>query len=140
MLQISDNSMRVLADDAFARRLAALISSKAPADDPLPANVVLILARHMIKVARSYGLKTERDISTFGLDMLTISPEFHKQPRIHAILTDDTKAPGERMRRLLSDASAQDWNDAEKMTSRAAYWASVLQSGGIGNGPNPQNP
>lgn len=93
----------------------------------LPQAVRDKMIRHSIKVARSYGFETERNIAVFVGHMMIIGPEFHNQPHIHSILTDNNIPIGERLRRLITDLTEKDAEQASKMVNSEDYWACVLR-------------
>lgn len=109
-----------IAEDAFGRKVSAEERARLP---------FRAMIEHGVEVARSYGLETERDLSLFVLNMITINPEFHRQPRIHALLRDPALAPPERREKLLKDVSDEDWSEAATMTDPDRYWSRVLPSG-----------
>jgi hypothetical protein len=84
------------------------------------------MIKHGVAVARTYGLVTQRDLALFVRNMVTINPEFHLQPHIHAILKDPSLEPPERREKLLMDVSDEEWDEAAKMTPSDPYWARVL--------------
>lgn len=106
-----------IADDTFGRSITAKERARLP---------IRAMVEHGVEVARGYKLETERDITFFVLNMLTINPEFHRQPRIHAILRDPDLKPPERREKLLTDVSDDEWEDAAKMTDPDRYWTRVL--------------
>jgi hypothetical protein len=85
---------------------------------------------HGVAVARGYGLETQRDLALFVRNMVTINPEFHLQPHIHAILQDPALEPPERREKLLMDVSDEEWDQAARMTVPDAYWSRVLPAVG----------
>ena len=88
---------------------------------------VRAMVEHGVGVARAtYGLETERDLMLFVLNMITINPEFHLQPRIHAILKDDELPRPVRREKLLTDVSDAEWEQAATMTNHDQYWSRVL--------------
>ncbi len=84
------------------------------------------MAEHGVEVARGYDLVTERDLTFFVLNMLTINPEFHRQPHIHGILRDSALSPPERRQRMLAEVSDAEWEEAAAMTDPDRYWSRVL--------------
>jgi hypothetical protein len=106
-----------IAEDTLGRKVSAEERARLPIRE---------MIEHGVEVARGYGLATQRDLALFVLNMLTINPEFHRQPRIHAILKDPALSPPERRERLLADVSDEEWDEAAKMTDPDRYWARVL--------------
>ena len=129
MLQLRPDQLDVFAEPAFERRIAALLRENLPpVMREMPETLLVRVARHTIAVARSYKLLTEREIGTFALQMVHINPEFHLQPRLHAILSRPA-APGvDRLEALLAEGSDDDWTAAQGMSDGAAYWSRVLSA------------
>ena len=85
-------------------------------------------------VARGYGQTTERDLTFFVLNMITINPECHRQPHIHAILDDAALTPADRREKLLGDVSEEEWQEAAKMTRRRSVLVAGASRGSEGGG------
>ncbi len=106
-----------IAEDILKRRVSAIERER------LPIRAMVV---HAIAVARSYGQETERDLMLFALNMITINPEWHRQPRIHSILRDKTLTGPVRREKLLTDVSEDDWEQAGKMIDEDEYWSRHL--------------
>ncbi len=130
MFKVTPRNQRPLGDDGFVRRLEQLLGEDFYGRKPTPEELERIPFRAMIEhgmeVARGYGLRSERDLAGFVLNMVTINPEFHLQPRIHAILADPALAPAERRDKLRGAVSDEAWAEAARMTNGNAYWDRVL--------------
>jgi hypothetical protein len=127
MFQVTQSQFDSLANGPFIERIAALLADRMPPKmKEMPREFLMRMAQDTVVVARSYGLTAEDDIGGFALNMLTINPHFHLQPHIHAILIRQDIAAPDRMERILSDASDQDWNEAQAMTSATEYWQVVF--------------
>jgi hypothetical protein len=130
MFKVTPRNQRPIGDEDFVRRLEQLLGEDFYGRRPTPEELERIPFRAMIEhgmaVARGYGLASERDLAGFVLNMVTINPEFHLQPRIHAILADGALTPAERRERLLSGVSDEEWAEAARMTNGDAYWNRVL--------------
>jgi hypothetical protein len=84
------------------------------------------MVAHAFAVAGEYGLRSERELLSFALNMLTINPGFHNEPSLHAILSDASLSPKERQEHLLRlDDDA--WDRAAVMVDARAYWNQVLE-------------
>jgi hypothetical protein len=130
MLKIRKPQHQSLSDKGFIDRLEASIAEdifgrKVSGEERMRLPI-REMVEHGVGVARGYGLVTERDLALFVLNMLTINPEFHRQPRIHGILKDSSLEPPERREKLLTDVSDEEWDEAGKMTDADRYWARVL--------------
>lgn len=130
MLRIRRQQHQSLADKDFLDRLEASVAEdalgrKVSAEERarLPFREMI---EHGVEVARGYGLETERDLTLFVLNMISINPEFHRQPRIRAILEDRSLPPPARREKLLMDVSDDEWQEAAKMTDPDRYWSRVL--------------
>ena len=106
-----------VAEDLLQRRVSAEEKARLPIRD---------MVLHGIGVARGYGLETQRDLMLFVLNMITINPEFHRQPRIHAILSDPSLTPPARREKLLTDVSYDEWQEAAAMVDEDEYWSRAL--------------
>jgi hypothetical protein len=106
-----------LAEDLLVRKVTAEERARLP---------LRAMIEHGIAIARDYGLETERDMMLFVLNMITINPEFHRQPRIQGILRDKALAPPARREKLLTDVSDDEWEQAAVMTNADHYWARAL--------------
>jgi len=130
MLRIGQQQHRSLGDKDFIDRLENSIAEdtfgrKVSAEERARLPLRAMIA-HGVEVARGYGLETERDLALFVLNMLTINPEFHRQPRIRALLEDPALSPPDRREKLLTDVSDEEWNEAAEMTDPDRYWSRVL--------------
>jgi hypothetical protein len=130
MLRIRREQHDALGEKDFVDRLEALVAESvfvrqvtAAERRRLPLRAMIV---HGIEVARGYGLETERDLTVFVLNMITINPDFHRQPRIHAILRDTSLEPEARREKILTDVSDEEWEEAERMTDADRYWARAL--------------
>jgi hypothetical protein len=106
-----------LAEDMLERKVSAEERARLPFRG---------MIEHGMEVARGYGLETQRDLMFFVLNMITINPEFHRQPKIHAILEDESLTTKDRRDKLLTDVSKEEWEEAAQMTDEDAYWSRVL--------------
>ena len=127
MLAIKREQREVLGEPAFVDRLIAYLRRAhlewvyALSDDELRMRVV-----HGLAKGRGYGLTWEFSLTVFVSHMLTIGPEFDKEPAIQRVLRDESIAPDSRMEALLGRAvSEDDWYDAVAMCDRDEYWAEV---------------
>jgi hypothetical protein len=126
MLKIRTAQEDALADEDFVRRLVVWLQTRMPQSTArLTFRELRCVVRHGIAVARSYDLRSERDLAAFVFDMLAVNPQFHRQPDIHAALSDPNVAVAERMDRATA-APEDAWAEAGKLTDPAAYWTEVL--------------
>jgi len=130
MFRIRKRQHEALADKAFIDKVEEFV-----VEDRLDRRVTAeerarlpfrAMIEHGVEVARSYGLETERDLMLFVLNMITINPEFHRQPRIHGILQDPDLTPSQRRDKLLTDVTGAEWDEAAGMTDAGRYWSRVL--------------
>jgi hypothetical protein len=112
-----DKVEEYLAEDLLERRVSAEERARLP---------IRAMIEHAIVVARGYGLETQRDLMLFALNMITVNPEWHRQPKIQAILTDAGLTPPARREKLLTDVSYDEWEEAGRMVDTDAYWSRVL--------------
>jgi hypothetical protein len=112
-----DRLEEVLAEDFYGRKVTPEERSWVPFRE---------MIEHGVAVGRGYGLKTERDLAGFVLNMVRINPEFHRQAKINAILRDASLTPPERREKLLADVSDEEWDEAASMTNADDYWDRVL--------------
>lgn len=84
--------------------------------------------RHGVEKARSYGLTWESSLTIFVSHMLTINPEFDKQPAIQAALVDPSIPGDEKMQALLGLVDDDEWEEALKMCDPARYWDGVREA------------
>jgi hypothetical protein len=126
MFRIRQQQMRTLGDQAFIASLEQALGEDFYGRKPTKEELVRAPFREMIEhgmvVARGYGLETQRDLAGFVLNMIRINPEFHKQPRINAILKDTSLEPPERREKLLTCVSGDEWEEAARMTNADDYW------------------
>jgi hypothetical protein len=86
--------------------------------------------RHGVEKARGYGLTWESSLTIFVSHMLTINPDFDRQPAVQVALTDP-KIPGdEKMQALLGLVTDDEWEEAAKMVDPALYWDAVRKASG----------
>ena len=132
MFRIRQQQQRSLGDQAFIGRLEEVLGEDFYGRKPTPEELTRVpfreMIEHGIEVARGYGLKTERDLAGFVLNMVRINPEFHRQPRINAILKDASLEPPERREKLLTDVSDDEWEEAARMTDADDYWDRELKA------------
>lgn len=130
MFRLRPHNKRPLGDADFIGRLEELVAEDLYQRRVTPEERTRLPLREMIEhgvdVARGYGLKTERDLAGFVLNMIRVNPEFHRQPRIHSILRDPGLAPPARREKLLSAVSDEEWEEAARMTDADEYWDRVL--------------
>lgn len=88
------------------------------------------MIEHGVAVAQGYGMETEQDLMSFVLNMITINPEFHRQPHVHAILTDEALEGRELQEELLTAVTEAEWEEAGAMTKIDDYWLRVLPADG----------
>lgn len=86
---------------------------------------LLLRVRHCIARARSYGLSWESSITAFVLHMLSIGPEFDKQPVIQRVLRDESIPVDDRMTAMLGLVDDDDWEEAAALGDEKAYWKNV---------------
>ncbi len=130
MFRIRERQQDALADKAFIDRAEehiaeSLLDRRTTAEERarLPIRAMVV---HGIEVARGYGLSTQRDLLLFVLNMVTINPDWHRQPHIQRILQDGSLTPPERREKLLTDVSDDEWEEAAAMTDANRYWADAL--------------
>jgi len=123
MLIIRQDYLEKAADVDFLERIEPMLRANMPEGMARGLDLWAV-GEHCLEVARSHGLTTERAIAAFALHMVSIHPEFHRQPRINAILHDTTISERERMSRIVDDATESDWEEAAKGAEQAAakYW------------------
>jgi hypothetical protein len=129
MLAIKRSQREKMGEPAFEDRTIAFIKEKYLwwvhflSDDELRMRVV-----HGIEKGRSYGLTWEFSLTVFVSHMITIGPDFDKQPAIQSVLRDESIIPDYRMEALLGkEVSDQDWEDASDMCEPDEYWANVRE-------------
>lgn len=125
MICIRSDQWSSMARHNFLDRIEALIRANLPAETSERLDVRRV-AEHCVAAAEGYALTGERAVAAFVLHMLSISPEFHLQPGIRAILDDRGADDAARMERLLTDASESDWEEAVRMCDLAVYWRPFL--------------
>jgi hypothetical protein len=86
--------------------------------------------RHGVAKARGYGLTWESSLTIFVSHMLTINPEFDRQPAVQAALTDPTIPGDEKMQALLGLVDDDEWEEAAKMCDPVLYWDAVRATSG----------
>ena len=132
MFRIRQQQQRSLGDQSFIGRLEEVLGEDFYGRKPTPEELTRVpfreMIEHGIEVARGYGLKTERDLAGFVLNMIRINPEFHRQPRINSILKDASLEPPERREKLLTDVSDDEWEEAARMTDADDYWDRELKA------------
>lgn len=130
MFRVKSRNQRPFADGDFIDRLEELLAEDFYGRKVTPEERSRVPFREMIEhgvdVGRGYGLKTERDLAGFVLNMVRINPEFHRQPRINSILRDTALSAPERREKLLTDVSDDEWEEAARMTDADDYWDRVL--------------
>lgn len=92
----------------------------------IPMDELRIRVVHGIEKGRSYGLTSEFNLTVFVTNMLTIGPDFDKQPAIQRVLTDESIDPDDRMEALMGKGvTDDDWEDSSDMCEPDEYWAGV---------------
>lgn len=81
--------------------------------------------KHGIAKARGYGLTYESSISTFLAHMLTLNPDFDKQPAVQRALHDPEIEPDGRMAAMMATVNDEDWQEAAKQCDPRVYWAKL---------------
>lgn len=131
MFRIRKEQHRSLGDKDFLDRLEAMVAEdmlgRRVSAEELARRPLREMIEHGVEVARGYGLATERDLGAFVLNMLTINPEFHRQPRIQGILRDEALSPEARREKLLAEVSDEEWDEAAEMTDPDRYWSGVVR-------------
>jgi hypothetical protein len=122
MLWVRKNTSGDMAELDFLERLEELLCLNLT-EESVKTHDLRRIAEHCVETARSYGLVTERAIAAFMLHMITIHPEFHKQPKIRAILSDSAAPESVRMERLLSEPTDAEWEEATPPGDQRVYWA-----------------
>lgn len=116
MLQIGRDQLSVFGDAAeerFAARLVGYLREHhADAVAGLSDETLKARALTGVRRARGYGLTWDSKVAAFVGLMFEISPNFDRQPRIHAGLTDEDVAPNYRLDVLLNRTTDQDWMEA----------------------------
>ncbi len=84
--------------------------------------------KHGVEKARGYGLTWESSLTIFIAHMLTINPEFDKQPAIQKVLVDPAIPGDERMQALLGLVEDDEWEDALKQCDPEQYWRDLRGS------------
>jgi hypothetical protein len=119
-----DKVEEYIAEDILHRRVTAEEKARLPLRG---------MIEHAIGVARGYGWETQRDLMLFALHMITINPEWHRQPKIQSILQDKSLTPPARREMLLSKVTHEEWAQAGEMVDEDEYWTRVLPA-------DPKNP
>lgn len=128
MLKMNKRQMDAAAEESLLRNMTEFLSYNITHfERDIPKNDRDIMIKHCIEVARSYGFRTERDISQFILHMMTINPDFHKQSHLHAILINSSLSTDERLQLIVEEPTEAELEDAAHMVNAAVYWARVLQ-------------
>ena len=130
-MQIRKETLDKFAEARLLEQMTDLVLESVPSEWKMPRDVAQKVAAHAILTARTYRLTTERNIANFALNMLKVNPDFHRQRKIHHILTDPKLPESERIRNLTVDATKEDWEEASKMTDAAKYWTNVLHAAGM---------
>jgi hypothetical protein len=78
--------------------------------------------RHGIEIGRSYGLTWEYSLTVFVAHMFRIHPEFHLQPAIHQVLSDQAIPPDDRINELPAKVTDGDWDEAYRRGDPEVYW------------------
>lgn len=134
MFKIRDDQEHALADEDFVQRVMNYLQARLPLQVArLTASELRAVVRHGIEVARSYDLRSERDLFTFTLDMLAVNPNFHLQREIQGVLNDANIPVDERMPRA-TDLPEESWREAGTMTDPAEYWGELLARSSPGGG------
>jgi hypothetical protein len=127
MFKIRDSQADALAEDDLIRRIEGWLRTRHPkqvgALDPFDLRAMIV---HCFGVARGYGLRSERALFTFVLDMLAVGPCFHMQPKIQAILADAGASEEARLDRIVGDVDEAAWDEAGEIADKVAYWDDVL--------------
>lgn len=127
MFTIRNEQAQALGDEDLARRIAAHLRARHPAQVAALAPEDLRAAIfHGFEVARSYAVTSERGLFTFVLDMLAVGPHFHLQPKIRAILGQTAAPEPQRLDRIVDDVDDASWDEAGRLTDPVAYWDEVL--------------
>jgi hypothetical protein len=137
MLAIKKAQREAMGEPEFVERTIAFIKRRYPgwvyplSDDELKMRVL-----HGIEKGRSYGLTWEQSLVVFVTHMLTIGPEFDKQPAIQRVLRDSSIDPPDRRMEALQgrDVSDEDWDQSCAMCDREEYWSYVRERMGAPRG------
>lgn len=127
MFKIRSSQAEVLAEDDLVRRIEAYLRTRHPAQvNAIAPEDLRAMILHCFKISRSYGLRSERALFTFVLDMLGVGPCFHLQPQIHAILGEAGTSEEDRLNRIVDDVDEAAWSAAGEIAEPVAYWDDVL--------------
>lgn len=127
MFKIRSDQAEVLAEEDLVRRIEAYLRVRHPAQvQAIAPEDLRAMILHCFGVSRSYGLRSERALFTFVLDMLGVGPCFHLQPKIGAILGDSRATEAARLDRIVDEVDDVAWDEAGQLTEPVAYWDDVL--------------
>lgn len=106
----------VTADDDQLTRTILAYEQKEYGDllQGVPDDIQWKIIQNAIRKARSYGLQSAGNITSFVSLMFEIAPEFDRQPDIQRVLTDPAIAPSDKIKTMLDRVPAQAWEDASK--------------------------
>lgn len=129
MFAIKREQRQKMGEPAFIdRTMEFLRYNHLPVVYDLDDDELRMRVRHGVEKARRYGLTWESSLTIFVSHMLTIHPDFDKQPAILAVLTSP-KIPGdEKMQALLGLVNDDQWEEAANQGDPKDYWDKVREA------------
>lgn len=126
MFAVKREQRRKMGEPAFIDRTVEWVKyNHRPYVYDLDDDELRLRVRHGVEKARGYGLTFESSLAIFVSHMLTINPDFDRQPAVQAVLVDP-KIPGdEKMQALLGLVDDDEWEEAAKQCDPAQYWDGV---------------
>lgn len=129
MFAIKREQRQKMGEPAFVdRTMEWLRVNHLPFVHDLDDDELRLRVRHGVAKARGYGLTWESSLTIFVSHMLTINPEFDKQPAVQAVLVDPTIPGDEKMQALLGLVDDDEWEEAAKQVDPAVYWDALREA------------
>jgi hypothetical protein len=105
-------------DQQLEARVTRHVQEKhAPAVSGLTLDEIATRIRKAVSDARSYGLRTEADLTFFSALSFEFGPRFHEQSHIHSLLADPNLPHGLKSRLLLDRTMGEDWREAAALST-----------------------
>lgn len=131
MLKFTREQMEQFAG-ASEQMLRVVIGNLARTESPyvlqgLPSDLFDEIIDSGITTARSYGLQSPKDLSTFVLLQFEIGPEFHRYPVIHAVLADPIIAPERKLEVMYERTPPEVWQNITSLLHKQTWFPELRE-------------
>jgi hypothetical protein len=125
------DAFQPLTDKLLAERIVLhLHENHAEAIGRLPDDILREMAENGIIRARSHGLTWESSLTHFVALMFEIAPNFDEHPAVRRVLREPSVPADERMDLLTERVSEEEWEEAQQIYDRDAWFPELEEDRG----------